>query len=374
MRLTEVGLDHFRNLASVTLEVSPAGAVLVGSNGQGKSNFLEAIHYLARFRSFRGTRHADSIAFGAEHFRVEGHVVCGTGQSRRVAVAADRRTRRVSLDGQPVARPADAVGSVVAVLLAPADLAIIGGGPDQRRRYLDGLLTSTSRRYARALPVYERALRQRNELLRKWPPVAGPELASWDETLIETGMPIVLARAVIAERLARRFTSVGAQVAGAVDRLGYELEYRPSVPGSAESASNAESIAAGWRHALTDSRQRDQRQGWTTVGPHRDELLVQLGGHRLAQFGSQGEQRTAAIALRLAEAELLESESEHIPVLLLDDVFSELDKDRAGRLLEWLGNRHQKFVTTPRPLPQLGNGLVQWRVDEGRIAPRLAAA
>ncbi len=374
MRLTEVGLDHFRNLASVTLEVTPAGAVLVGSNGQGKSNFLEAIHYLARFRSFRGTRPADSIAFGAQHFRVEGHVVCGTGQNRRVAVAADRRTRRVSLDGQTVARPADAAGSVLAVLLAPADLAIVGGGPDQRRRYLDGLLTSTSRRYARALPVYERALRQRNELLRKWPPVAGPELASWDETLIETGLPIVLARAAIAEQLARRFTSVGAQVAGAVDRLGYELEYRSSVPGCANLASNDESIAISWRQALTDSRQRDQRQGWTTVGPHRDELVIQLAGHRLAQFGSQGEQRTAAIALRLAEAELLESESEHTPVLLLDDVFSELDEDRAGRLLEWLGDRHQKFVTTPRPLPWLGNGLVQWRVEDGRIAPRLAAA
>lgn len=374
MRLTEVGLDHFRNLASVTLEVSPAGAVLVGSNGQGKSNFLEAIHYLARFRSFRGTKHADSIAFGAEHFRVEGRVVCGTGQSRMVAVAADRRTRRVSLDGQAIARPADAAGSVLAVLLAPADLAIIGGAPDQRRRYLDGLLISTSRRYARGLPVFERALKQRNELLRTWPPVAGPELASWDETLIDTGLPIVLARAAIAGQLAHRFADVGAHVAGPNGRLGYELEYRPSVPVPADSMSDAESVVASWRQALTGSRERDQRQGWTTVGPHRDELVAKLGGRRLAQFGSQGEQRTAAIALRLAEAELLENETGHRPILLLDDVFSELDEDRADRLLNRLGDRHQRFVTTPRPLPRLGNGLTQWHVDGGRIAPRLAAA
>ena len=138
--------------------------------------------------------------------------------------------------------------------------------------------------------------------------------------------------------------------------------------------SDAESVAASWRRALTESRQRDQRQGWTTIGPHRDELIARLDGHRLAQFGSQGEQRTAAIALRLAEAELLESERGHRPILLLDDVFSELDEDRAGRLLSWLGDRHQRFVTTPRPLERLGNGLMQWRVDDGRIVPRLAAA
>ncbi len=192
-------------------------------------------------------------------------------------MAADRRTRRVSLDGQAVARPADAAGSVLAVLLAPADLAIIGGGPDQRRRYLDGLLTSTSRRYARALPVYERALRQRNELLRQWPPVAGPELASWDATLIETGMPIVLERAVIAGRLARRFADVGAQVAGAVDRLGYELEYRPSVPVSADSTSNAESIAASCPHST----------GWPSTGAVWITGGAAHGGDRTATRGGR---------------------------------------------------------------------------------------
>lgn len=371
MRLKAVHLRHFRNLVSADFDVPPTGVVLVGPNGHGKTNFLEAIHYLARFRSFRLARHADAIAFGSDHFRVEGEVRRRDDRSLRVAVAADRRARKVTLDGQPVTRPIEAMGEVLAVLVAPGDLALVAGSPVERRRYFDALLGTVDRGYAHALVGYERALRQRNELLRAWPPVDGAELETWGEALVTAGVPLVLGRLGAADRLAARFCDIGAQVAGSEDGKEYGLEYRPAIH---DANDDPHLLAEAWREALANDIDRDRRQGWTTAGPHRDDLRLTLRGRRLARFGSQGEQRTGAIALRVLEIEFLEAESGEPPILLLDDVFSELDASRAERLLEWMGDRHQRFVTTPRPLPQLAGGLEQWSVHEGNIAPRLAAA
>ena len=373
MRLTEVGLTQFRNLAPARLEVPPAGAILIGANGQGKTNFLEAIHYLALFRSFRGSRHRDAIAFDAEHFRVRADVVYDDGRSRTIAVAADRDTRRITLDGGEALRPAEAVGAVVAVLLAPDDLQIVTGSPAERRRYLDTILALTSRRYWRALQEYARALRQRNRLLRirSWP--GETEIEPWDETLIAAGTPIVNARAALARRLAGRFGEIGARIADGGERSGFALAYRPSVPVERGDAVEGEAVATAWREALVARRAVDRDRGWTTVGPHRDEVHVRLGGRSVARFGSQGERRTAAIVLRLLQLEVLEADTGHRPILLLDDVFSELDPGRSERLLEWLGDAHQRFVTSPRPLPWLDGSLARWSVEAGRIAAPVAA-
>lgn len=372
MRLTEVRLKQFRNLASVRLEVPPQGAILVGDNGQGKTNFLEAIHFLAQFRSFRGARHADAIAFGAEHFRVEGGIEYADGTSRTVAVAADRRERRVAVDGRAPARAADALGAVLAVLVTPDDLDLVAGGPDGRRRYLDALLSRTAAAYARSLHEYERVLRQRNELLRGSSRAAAHVLESWDEALVKAAVPLVTARAGLVERLRARFSEVAAAVAGEGERTDYALAYRPSV--GAEAPADPDTVAAGFAAALRERFPRDRARGWTTAGPHRDDLAIRLGGRGLDRFGSQGERRTGAIALRLLEAEVLEADTGHRPILLLDDVFSELDEGRARRLLERIGEAHQRFVTTPRPLGYLDGPLARWDVTGGRIEPRPRAA
>lgn len=364
MRLTDVRLDHFRNLASTRLAVPPAGAILVGANGQGKTNFLEAIHYLARFRSFRGARHADAIGFDADHFRIEAGVVYRDGRARSVAVAADRSQRRITIDGSEAAGPADALGTVLTVLVAPADLALVAGPPEERRRALDALLALTSPRALHALREYDRALRQRNEALRARAGAAA--LAPWDRTLIDAGTPLVTGRALLIDRLAERFDAVGSAIAGAGEAGGYALAYRPSVPVERDRAGEAEAVAGAWEAALAARLELDRARGWTTVGPHRDDLLVRRNGRPLARFGSQGEQRTAAIALRLLEAEVLEADTGHRPILLLDDVLSELDPGRGQRLLDRLGDRHQRFITSPRPLP-LDGALARWGVAAGRI-------
>lgn len=369
MRLTDVRLDHFRNLASVSLDVPESGAILVGDNGQGKTNFLEAIHYLSLFRSFRGSRHEDAIAFGAEHFRVEARVRYADGKGRTVAVAADRGERRVSVDGVASDTLSDAVGTVLSVVVTPDDLELVTGSPGGRRRYLDTLLGLTSRAYARGIREYDRILRQRNELLRGPERTAGPVMASWDEALVGSGAPLVAARARLVERLASRFERAAGAIAGEGERTDYGLRFAPSVPVETGEATDPDQVAAAWEPALAAAYGEDRARGWTTVGLHRDDLAMSIGDRPLGRFGSQGERRTAAIALRMLEARVLEDDTGHVPILLLDDVFSELDEGRARRLLGSLGEARQRFVTTPRPLPHLDGALPRWSVEAGRIEP-----
>ncbi|MDX1623424.1 MAG: DNA replication and repair protein RecF [Gemmatimonadota bacterium] len=367
MRLTELRLERFRNLVSASLDVPSEGAILVGDNAQGKTNFLEAIHYLTAFRSFRNSRHADAIAFGADHFRVEGLVEYGNGRRRTIAVAADRSTRRISIDGAEAKTISEASGAVSTVILSPEDHDLLAGGPSERRDYLDGILARTSGSYERALREYDRTLRQRNELLRASPRSAAPVLPSWNAALVERAVPIVRARAGLVDRLADRFDRIAAAIAAEDGHGGYAIGYRSSPPLAPGEAHDAAAVADAFEEALEESLPRDRKRGWTTVGPHRDDLAVDRGGRSIGRFGSQGERRTAAIALRLLEIEVVEADTGHRPILLLDDVFAELDRARANRLLARLGGEHQRFVTSPRPLPWLEGALPRWSVSGGRI-------
>jgi DNA replication and repair protein RecF len=362
VRLTDVRLEQFRNLVDGVLEVPPEGVVLVGANGQGKTNFLEAVHYLSRFRSFRAAGHVDAIAFGAGHFRIEAGFR-SEERPRTLAVSGDRERRRIVLDGAPVGRPWEAAGTLLAVSLRPEDLDLVTGSPSARRAYVDELLGLVSRPYRRATAEYDRVLRQRNELLRSGRGAA--QVEAWDEALISSGAPVVAARASLVGRLAGRFARTAARVAARDD--GYGIAYRPSVPIDAAAGASEDEIGSAWSRALVERYEVDRARGWTTVGPHRDELAITLDGRELARYGSQGECRTAAVALRLMEAEVLEAETGRRPILLLDDVFSELDGGRGERLLDWLGDRHQRFVTSPRPLDWLADGLAVWTVSDGRI-------
>lgn len=371
MRLTEISLDRFRNLHSTSIGIPPAGAVLVGSNGQGKTNFLEAIHYLALFRSFRGARQQEVIAFGEDGFGVSGEAAYGDGGIRRVTVTGDRSARRIAVDGRGPLRPAEAVGTVLTVLLAPGDLQIVLGPPAERRRYMDALLARTERRHWRTIHEHARALRQRNEALRSR--CGETELEAWDESLIATGASLIVARAELTERLNVLFADLAGRIAPEPESEA-GLNYRPSIPVERAEATDRGTVAAAWSAALAKRRHLDRRLGWTSVGLHRDDLELLLGGRSLGRYGSLGQQRTAAIALRLAEAEILEGETGRSPVLLLDDVFAEVDARRSRAMWSCLGAHRQRFVTSARPLPELAEELECWDVSDGRImAPAVAA-
>jgi len=332
--------------------------VLVGPNGHGKTSFLEALLYLEVFRSFRGARERDLARFGADGFRVEAEVADGrTGggraDTRTVAAGYDARTRakRVTVNGLVAGRLAEAIGHVRGVVLSPFDAELVAGAPRERRRYLDVLLALTVPGYVEALAQYARALRQRSR-------ATPAEVQAWETLMARTGSRVAAARRAWAEAWAGPYRDFClAMGEGKTPGLSFEA-------GGPDDAAELES-------ALGRSRERDLATGRTGVGPHRDDLRLTLEGRDLRAFGSAGQQRTAAIALRLVEAAALAEARGEPPAVCLDDAFAELDAERSARLgdlvtdLERAGS--QVFATVPRDgeMPAAVRSLPKWRIENG---------
>ncbi|HEU5039677.1 MAG TPA: DNA replication and repair protein RecF [Gemmatimonadales bacterium] len=355
MRLRHLVARGFRNLADLECEPPAAGVAILGANAQGKTNLLEAVYYPVLFRSLRGAADAEVLRVGEAGFRVE--AVVGEGRVGTVAatyVAAGRR-KRILVDGEEPGRLADAVGGWLAVAFLPADVGLAGGPAAERRQYLDRLLSLADARYLRALTRYRAALVQRNSALRQ----DRPELAEmFDPPLASAGAEVTTLRERWAESAAEQFRGELACIGeGAEARLRYRGDPALGDP-------------AAWPAALGAARGADRARGMTTVGPHRHDLVLEIGGRPLREYGSTGQQRSAAVALKLIEIATLRAARGTEPALLLDDVFAELDRERQGRLARRLlgeGER-QVFITAPRPdeLPA-ELGLEVWRVREGRL-------
>jgi DNA replication and repair protein RecF len=380
VRLVSLRARGFRNLADQRLDFPEAGVAIVGDNGQGKTNLLEAIYYLEIFRSFRGAPDEQLVRFDGEVFRVEAGVHEDDGSLRAIAAAFERRGRRkkVTLDGAEPPRVGDAIGRLGAVVFSPSDVAIVGGGPGGRRRYLDILLSLAVPGYLRALQRFRQALAQRNAMLRQG--VARQLVSAWDPGLVEWGSRVIAARAAWIRENAPGFEAHFARISGgARGRLAYE----PAVPLGGEddtaTAPDPSRIEDAYAAELERVAEREARRAMTLVGPHRDELSLDGEGEGggwvdLRAFGSGGQQRTAAIALRMLEADSVRDARGHAPILLLDDVFAELDPGRARRILEWIERDEagQVILTAPKPSDVgevRGGELPRWTLAAGRVEP-----
>jgi DNA replication and repair protein RecF len=329
--LEHIAIRDFRNIERVDTELPAEGTVLLGENGHGKTNFLEAIYYFHLLRSVRGARDTDVVRFDAAGF----HLAAGAsvhGAPRRIAVGFERagRRKKVTLDGAETRRLMEGLGSLPSVLFSPRDLQLIAGSPAERRRYLDITLGLTSRRYLGALQGYRAALSRRNVALRDAARGShgGDDLvAVWEPALAKHGAEIWRERIEWVEKVSARFSELCAAMGELSD---VRMRYSSAVPRS-------DDLEGALRDALAARRTRDIKRLATHAGPHRDELEIQLGGRGLGEFGSAGQQRTASIALRILEAETLRERSGGEPLLLLDDPFAELDARRAVRILELLG-------------------------------------
>lgn len=375
MHLSALRLTNYRNFTELRLELPPGGVAIVGNNGQGKTNLLEAIYYLEIFRSFRGAPDDQLVRFGAEVFRVEGRVESGQVPIT-VAAAYDRRQKRkkVSVDGVEPPRIGDALGRLGAVIFSPSDVSIVSGSPAGRRRFLDIVLSLTEPRYLEDLQRYRQVLLQRNALLRQG---ATPMLvAAWNEALIESGSRITAARVRWTRARQGAFTARVGEISGGTQAM-LELESSPQLE-LEERAESAGEVAEHFREALERVAEREVRRGMTLVGPHRDDLRIRAasgGGGEwvdLRLFGSGGQQRTAAVALRMVEAETLRERSGSQPVILLDDVFAELDVGRSRRILEWVEREHsaQVILTAPKEgdFELRGGSLPLWRIEQGELS------
>lgn len=365
-RLQQLTVRDFRNLASVSIEVPAHGLALVGDNGHGKTNLLEAVYYLHLFRSLRGARDLELVRFGAPAFHVGG-VAAGT-RWIRVGAGFEKESgrRRIMLDGVPCDRVSDALGAVPSVAFSPADVALVSGGPSARRRWLDLTLASTSPRYLSALRDYRAALAQRNAALRSR--VRSSPAAVWNPALATHGARLTMDRAALVAWAAPRAAAHGVDLG---ERGAIELRYRTgeSLPPDATEDQVRDGITA----ALVADRERDAERGLTHHGPHRDDVDLKVGGVSVRKFGSAGQQRTAAIALRLLEWAWHRERGGREPLLLLDDPVAELDRGRAARVLSLLTSQAagQVLLAVPREddIPPVLTSLTRLRVRDGHVIP-----
>jgi DNA replication and repair protein RecF len=355
VRLVRLEVRSFRNLPDCELEFPEAGVVLLGANGQGKTNLLEAAYYPVLFRSFRGATDAELIRFGERGFRVAaGFEAGGRARSAATTFLSAGRKKRNDVDGVELDRLADGAGAWLAVTFLPGDVSLASGPSSERRYFLDRTLSLANGGYLRALTRYRSALLQRNAALRQ----GRSDLArAFDRPLAEAGAEVVGARVewvrMAEELFAREFAELG-------ESFTARLVYHGDVALAEREA---------WPAALDQASGRDQARGMTTVGPHRDDLRLFLGDRSIREFGSTGQQRSAAIALKLLELETLRLARGAQPVLLLDDVFAELDRPRQTSLLRRLiAGGGQVLITSPREDELPGDaGLAKWRVDGGRV-------
>jgi DNA replication and repair protein RecF len=361
-------LRGFRNFEVLDLDVPAPGLALIGDNGAGKTNLLEALYYLEIFRSFRDVPDERLVRFGEDTFFVRGTFEDAvSGRALEVSAGYDRRARRkrVAVDGVEVERLGDALGRIGAVVFSPSDTGLVTGGPAERRRFLDILLSLTRPGYLAALQRYRHVLRQRNAMLRQGAPPG--DFAPWDEALVDAGALVLLGRAgwvtAHAAGFAQRVATIGAEDPG-------ELVYEPSVPASADD--DAASVRAAFLDGLARAGARERERLMTLVGPHRDDLGLRGAGRvDLRDYGSGGQRRTAAVALRMIEADTIRAARRIEPIVLLDDVFAELDPGRSRRILDILEaeERGQVILTAPKrsDLEPRGGGLRHARIEAGRV-------
>lgn len=369
--LRRLTVRDFRNLERVDLELPLDGIAVVGENGHGKTNLLEAVYYLQLLRSVRGARDQDLVRFGAAGFHVAARAEGGTTLPREVSVGFEKagKRKRAKRDGGEPARLSDALGALPAVIFSPGDVQLVAGAPSERRRYLDVVLALTSRRYLAALQTYRGALARRNAALRDAARVGASDarVSVWEPALAEHGALLWAERVAWVDRAGPEFerlcTAIGER---GTARMRYAAAL--AAPAGADLAARRDMLAA----ALQARRPLDLRRGVTHAGPHRDDLELTLDGRDLRLFGSAGQQRTAAIGLRILEAATLRDSSGAAPLFLLDDPFAELDARRSHRILDLLSSAGlgQTLLAVPRAIdiPAELTRLERWDIRDGLLS------
>ncbi len=373
VRVTRITLTAFRNYTRASLALPADGVALLGDNGHGKTNLLEAIYYLELFRSARGARDRDLVQFGHAGFHVGADLEGSPRGALSVAAGFDAGSNRkkVSIDGVEITRLSDAIGAAPAVLFSPADVALVRGAPAERRRFLDVMLALADRQYLLALQRYRHALAQRNAALRA---LNGHARDAESLDAVAAFEPAMAAAGAI--MLAKRHAwtlDAAPAYAEVLDAIGERTSVSLSLKRGGGMRVDVTELTEWLRTTLTTQRAHDVRRGTTHTGPHRDEVQLLLDGRDLRSFGSNGQQRSAAIALRMLEARTLHTALGTAPLLLLDDPFAELDADRSARILGLLGSRGlgQVVLAVPRSedIPRALTGLQTVRVQHGTLTP-----
>lgn len=356
--LREISLDNFRNHRSTRVTFAPGLTVITGDNGQGKTNLLEAIGWMATQASFRGASTDTLVAVGADSAVIRMTVDVGQRERLIEAELTRRGRNRIQVNKQPLRRARDMFGTMRVVVFSPDDLAIVKAGPSERRRFLDDCLASTHLRAMSDRADLDRILKQRNTVLKQAGPRGGPDVDAtldvWDAKLAETGERVASARERLVEMLNPKVEEIYRTLGGSGSRV--DMRYQRSW---------SDDLAG----ALAAARHDDLKRKVTTVGPHRDELEIWLDGLLSRTHSSQGEQRTIALALRLASQRVIAAAVGAEPIVLLDDVFSELDDQRTKALMNQLPATQTILTTATGSVPSGVAAARSYSISDGVVTP-----
>lgn len=321
MYVKSLDLLNFRNYEKLSLTLDPGINIFYGANAQGKTNILEAVYLAGTSKSHRGTRDRDMIRMGESEAHIRMHVDKNDSDYRIDMHLRKNKSKGIAIGGVPIRRAGELFGIVNIVFFSPEDLNIIKNGPSERRRLVDRILCEIDRIYMSDLTQYGKCLNQRNRLLHDlyFNPSLESELPVWDEQLVNYGCRIIAKREEFVRMLENIASEIHTELTGEKEKL--TLVYEPNV--------TVEEFA----DKVARSRDADRKIKSTTVGPHRDDVCIKVNDMDLRLYGSQGQQRTTAISLKLSEIRIIEERIRNKPVLLLDDVLSELDRDRQNYLL-----------------------------------------
>lgn len=357
MIIKSIELADYRNYDSLALEFDKGTNILYGDNAQGKTNILESIFVAATTKSHKGSKDKEIIRFGKEEAHIRAFI-----EKEKIETRVDMHLRKsgskgIAVDGQRLKKAVDLLGTCNVVFFSPEDLGIIKNGPSERRRFVDMELCQLDNFYVYNLSNYNKIVNQRNKLLKDM--YMNPDLKEtlniWDMQLVSFGSKIIERRKMFAEQLNEIIYEIHKKLSGGREEI--KIVYEPDV------------LITDFENKLKNSQDRDIKSKMTTVGPHRDDFSFFIGNIDIRKFGSQGQQRTAALSLKLSEIELVKKITKDTPVLLLDDVLSELDSNRQNYLLNSIGN--VQTIITCTGLEEFVNNLFEinkvFKVSEGTV-------
>ena len=332
MVIDSIRLHDFRNYEDISVSFDEGINILYGDNAQGKTNLLEAAYLSGTTKSHKGAKDKELIRFGCEEAHIKTRVKSFEKESEIDIHLKKNKTKGIALNRIPIKKASDVFGILYMVFFSPEDLNIIKNGPSERRRFMDAELCQIDSIYLHQLKKYNKALDQRNRLLKDIykNPSLKDTLSAWDQTLMSYGIPVIERRAEFLEELNEIVKNIHHSLSGGKEEM--EITYEP------------DTSASSFEMSLLQAAERDLYLGTTTVGPQRDDIRITLNGIDIRRFGSQGQQRTGALSLKLSEIKLMEMKIHDKPVLLLDDVLSELDKTRQNDLLKQISGT-QTIIT-----------------------------
>ncbi len=366
MQVKSLRVYKFRNLSDATIEFSPGVNLIVGKNGQGKTNILEAISVLSSAKSFRTSKLSELIRWEETEASVFGDVLSKDGICTSLGLVIGKKTKQAYLNDSVVRSAEEFIGALASVTFTPDDLELVKGGPAERRKFMDRAVAFLNRKVIKTLAAYNTALRSKNAILRasfgKPKGIIFDELDSWNRLLAKYGVEIDVARRTLIGNLASRAAKIYSAYAPETESLELSLKSARTKPEPSEYILLEE---------LSEAREREVAQGQSLVGPHRDDMLISLSGIDSRSFASQGQTRSIVLALKLALIEEIETVRGEAPVILLDDVDSELDQGRRESFFKAIVAHGRQVIisgTNAKVLPVSAKEIHQLKMENGTIS------